>query len=161
MSAAAVLVLLASPAALHPPRLPSVQCTRFRALKARLDSSLEAPATEFPEVLLGPWELRSTMSGAQRLWVELGEQGALSCSSSFGKGKSWSAEALQREQWTLRFVLLDKLKRPIEFEGTVADGEVHSLVLSGKILGPPPRNAMQAAPLKGVVMGEFEGYKLD
>ena len=116
---------------------------------------------DFPDALLGPWEIRSTMSGAQRMWVELGEEGELSCSSSFGTAKSWGAAALQRERWRLRFVLLDKLKRPIKFEGVIGDDtdEVKDLVISGQIIGPAPRRAAQASP-KGVVMGEFEGFKL-
>ena len=64
----------------------------------------------------------------------------------------------------LRFVLLDKLKRPVAYEGEVRDDDdVRRLVVAGTIRGPPRRMAgISAKQLeRGVPVGEFEGWHLE
>ena len=144
-----------------PPQLSHPLPTCSRVLQTAL-RSIEEP-DDFPEALLGPWELRCTLSGAERIWVELGENGEVACSSSFGKGRSWIAEARPRGRWQLHVTLLDKLKRPFTLEGEVSEDDVHSLVVSGNMRGPPSRSSSRVgaqATESGVVVGEFNGYKL-
>ena len=61
----------------------------------------------------------------------------------------------------MNFVLLDKLGRPITYEGDVSDDEVRSMVVAGVVLGPPKRGAGAQKSSQHVIMGEFSGYKLE
>ena len=61
----------------------------------------------------------------------------------------------------MRFVTLDKLSRQLRWEGEVRRDEMRGLVVGGKVRGPPKRGASAAEVESGVIIGEFEGYKLD
>lgn len=119
---------------------------------------------EQPEELLGPWELRTTLPGVgASMWVELAPDGSASCARGFGQGHSW--QATQRDgKWRLQCLLLDKLKRPMRFEGKVDASDTHRLAVAGEIFGPPKRAAPGASARqleRGVLIGEFQGYVLD
>ena len=124
----------------------------------------EEGVAEWPDELHGPWELRTTLPGTgSRLWVELAEDGSCTCSSAVGKGSRWQAMR-QRGKLHLRFVLLDKLKRPITYEGVISDKDgVHRLsIAGGTIRGPPRRATTNAMQLdRGTTMGEFTGFALE
>ena len=114
----------------------------------------------WPVDLHGPWELRTTLPGSNgRTWVELVGDGSCSCATAVGTGKDWQATR-KLGKWQLRFVLLDKLKRPIAYEGVVGDDDdARRLVVAGSVLGPPKRlSAQSSAPQQ---IGEFEGWHLD
>ena len=115
---------------------------------------------EQPEELMGPWELQCTLSGAGAMWVELGENGDCSCAARVGKGRQWSARKLPGDAWAVRFVVLDKLSRPLRWEGQVRPDDVRGMVVSGDVRGPPKRGASKADTVNGVVVAEFGGYKL-
>mmetsp|Transcript_128766 Transcript_128766/g.248082 ORF Transcript_128766/g.248082 Transcript_128766/m.248082 type:complete len:100 (+) Transcript_128766:3-302(+) len=98
------------------------------------------------------------------MWVELQEEGRLSCSSKVGKGRSWAAMGGQKDEWKLQFFLGDKLDRPmmfvgeVKFEGTRGTGRS----ISGEMRGPPRRKGASDDELEnGVQVGEFAGYQLD
>jgi hypothetical protein len=120
---------------------------------------LDDPDTQSrPEELLGPWELKCSLSGFGDMWVELHEDGSCSCSRSVGSGVSWYAERI-KGRWRLRITLNDKLKRPLTFQGAVNDDDDRGTGISGSVLGPPKlRGASDAEVRDGVVMGEFAGY---
>ena len=125
------------------------------------DGDADDDGDECPEELMGPWELKCTISGFGDIWVELGEEGECSCSSKIGKGRSWSAEEKKRGQYDLKFELADKMSRPLRFEGGVRKDDVRGLVVSGMVRGPPKlRQATEAERKRGVDVGEFSGYKL-
>ena len=126
--------------------------------KASADEQASGPET--PPELLGPWELRCTVSGMSSMWIELGEEGACDCSSRVGRAREWSA-VRERGRWQLRFVLEDKLRRKLKFEAEVRTDELRGLVLIGSVRGPPKLGASVEAIKRGVVIGEFEGYKLE
>jgi len=113
-----------------------------------------------PEELLGPWEVQCTLSGFGAMWVEFAEDGECKCASRVGKGRLWSATPMPGNSWRVRFVLLDKLSRPLRWEGTVQPDDVRGTVVSGNVRGPPKLGATQAEMMHGVVVGEFSGYKL-
>lgn len=121
----------------------------------------QPPEHVLPEELLGPWELRCSISGMSSIWVEFGEAGDCSCSSSIGKGRKWSAEPQRGGAWRVRFVLLDKLSRQLRWEGTVRCDELRGLVVTGTVRGPPKRGASPAEIANGVVIGEFGGFRLE
>ena len=86
------------------PRSPATVCVAA-------DFTGSGPAeSERPVELQGPWELRSTLSGCEALWVELGDDGTVGCSSKVGVGKTWSAER-RGASWQLRVTLLAGLWR--------------------------------------------------
>ena len=99
---------------------------------------------QWPTELIGPWELRTTQPGSSsRMWVELADDRSCSCSAAVGKGSRW--HAIRRGgKWQLSFVLLDKLKREVKYEGEVREDDGTSsrrLVIAGSINGPPRRMA--------------------
>ena len=115
---------------------------------------------ECPDELMGPWELKSSVSGMENIWVELREEGACSCSSRIGKGKSWSAMR-KAGTWILTFTVSDKMDRPVSFEGNVKPDDTRGVVIDGMVLGPPKlRGATAAQRARGVQVGEFSGYLL-
>ena len=112
-----------------------------------------------PEELLGPWELKCTLSGFGDMWVELKEDGSCDCSSKCGKGVSWYAETV-KGRWQITFKLLDKLKRPLVLRArsmttTFAEED------SGMVRGPPKLGATPQLIKRGVDMGEFAGFHLN
>lgn len=113
-----------------------------------------------PEELLGPWELKCTLSGFGDMWVELKEDGSCDCSSKCGKGVSWYAETV-KGRWQITFKLLDKLKRPLVFEGKINDDDVRGRGISGMVRGPPKLGATPQLIKRGVDMGEFAGFHLN
>ena len=116
---------------------------------------------EFPTELLGPWELTCTLPSVGRTWVELQHGGDCACSSKVGTARDWGAYR-KKGRWQLRFVLLDKLKRPNVFEGDVGDSDERRRVVTGVVRGPPKRASRSSvSAAEGVVLGEFEGYLLD
>ena len=124
----------------------------------------EAPAesaeSEQPEELMGPWELKCSVSGMESMWVQLEEEGILSCSSKVGKGCDWSAKK-QKRGYKLSFRLNDKMSRPINFIGEVTPDDTRGLVVDGEVRGAPKlRGATAAERERGVVIGEFSGYML-
>lgn len=158
-----LLALLLIPAeAIRSTHAPAARCRRPRSL-AQLHEAGDAEF-EWPEELLGPWELTTTLPGVgNRIWVELNDDRECECSSAFGTGSSWQA-ARRHGNWQLGFVILDKLKRPITFEGEVRnDDGVRRLSTSGMIFGPPRNAAAKVAAgfPRGVEMGKFDGYHLD
>ena len=120
----------------------------------------QPPEHELPEELMGPWELQCSVSGVGAMWVELGENGDCSCSSRIGKGRRWSAERQAGGLFRVRFVLLDKLSRPLRWEGLVQSDDTRGLIVNGEVRGPPKRGASVEQKVNGVVMGEFSGWKL-
>ena len=132
---------------------------RFNVGSQRDPLELDDPDTQFrPEELLGPWELKCTISGFEDMWVELHEDGSCSCSSKVGRGVSWYAERI-KGRWRLRVVLSDKLKRPLTFEGSVRNDDDRGTGISGSVLGPPKLlEASRAQAQSGVVVGEFAGW---
>jgi hypothetical protein len=130
---------------------------------------VEASDRQCPEEFWGPWEMTSSLSGAESFWVELEPEGGLKCSSKIGRGKEWNAEQDGR-RWTLRMTYLDKLSRPLTLMGTIADDEYQEQAIAGAVLGPPKRTqarqsqqeqAIAAANSLGVKLGEFRGFKLN
>lgn len=111
---------------------------------------------QLPEELMGPWELRSTLSGFESMWVDLDESGECSCSTRVGKGRRWSALQQPGGAWRLRFVVLDRLSRPLRWECQVVPDDVRGRVLRGIISGPPKRGS--GAPDAAVKVGEFHGW---
>ncbi|KAL1510976.1 hypothetical protein AB1Y20_005801 [Prymnesium parvum] len=139
-------------AAASPSRvLPPVVCVAKFTSPAPLDGAL-------PSDICGPWELRSTLSGVESLWVELSSDGALGCSAKVGRGQNWTA-VRKGEEWVVSFTLLDKLKRPLTFQGNLGSNEFQSLTIAGKVF-VPPRGARDVRA-KMVQVGEFSGHKLD
>ena len=136
----------------------------FLRLHRPIVSSLmdDAPSVEaqHPEELFGGWEVRCTLSGMEELWVELDAAGALSCSSKVGTGQTWTAER-SGQGWALSMTLLDKLKRPLLFQGRVSSDEYRSHQLKGRVIGQPKRATSAAQFRAGTQVGEFSGYKLD
>lgn len=144
-----------------------------RAAVAHLSVSMPESTEQleqWPTELLGPWELRTTQPGSSsRMWVELADDRSCSCSAAVGKGSRW--HAIRRGgKWQLSFVLLDKLKREVKYEGEVREDDGTSsrrLVIAGSINGPPRRMAgLSGAALKqqlerGEKVGEFEGWRLE
>ena len=119
-------------------------------------------ASEHPEELLGPWELECAIAGSSfGNWVELLEEGRCTCSSKVGTGQEWSAQRQPSGAWELHFVLLDKVSRPMMYDGVVHADDVRGTCVSGSVRGPPKRGAAVADRQSGVVVGEFTGYKLE
>ena len=157
--------------------LPIVQCwtqhvalrplTTLRTLPARcvdLQTEMSDPDAEredLPPELLGPWEVQCSVSGFGDMWVELDGDGSCACKSSVGKGRNWGATRSRSGRWKLSFVLEDKLKRPLLFEGDVRSDDVRGMAITGSVHGPPKLKAAAAKGQRGVVMGEFAGYKLE
>jgi hypothetical protein len=144
---------------------PTTHATCIRARRPALaaaDSLSDAvsDATEWPEQLMGPWELRTTVSGMSDTWVELGEDGSCSCSSRIGKGRGWSASR-KREGWSLSVNIVDKMSRPVTFEGEAREDETRIFAISGMVRGAPLLRASAAERARGVEIGEFRGFKLE
>ena len=159
LSSRGAAALLVRPAPLARVRAPAGARVRmqFNAPFAEVDEIAQRP-----DELLGPWEIKSSVSGQGDLWVEFGADGACSCSRSVGKGREWDATPVGT-RWRLSFTLLDKLDRPMRFIGEVAPDDRKGLVVSGDVRGPPKRSARatQAEVEAGVVVGEFRGFKLN
>ena len=107
-----------------------------------------------PPELFGPWEVRSSFSGAEEGWVELQDDGTLTCSRGMGSGHEWHATKRDVGGWRLHLTLLDKLGRPISWAGDVrSDDEFLGVAISGTVStlarGKPPR-----------AVAEFRGWKL-
>lgn len=167
-SAMMQLALLAMPAAWAGGMAPPLRSSTVRAthrasplFAGAFDEAARDPLSsgEEPGELFGPWNLRCTLSGYERMWVELVEGGEVTCSSRVGTGRSWGASR-QRGCWQLRFVLLDKLRRPVAFEGEVGEDDALGTTIRGVIRGAPTRGKASAAEVsRGIVIGEFEGTK--
>ena len=151
------LALLLTP----PPHHRSAASRAGVSVCVAADIAQNAPEdNKCPVELHGPWELSSTLSGSERLWVELDDEGAVSCSAKIGVGKTWSA-VRKGADWTLQVTLLDKLKRPLTFKGTTEGDEYHALKISGVVMGPPRGAQSPAEATGGALVGEFEGHKLE
>ena len=106
---------LIAPPRRAPPALMDGEFVRRETDSFRLPPSEfweQPPLHKLPEELMGPWELKCSVSGVGAMWVELDENGRCSCSAKVGKGRRWSATQVDG-YWRLRFVLLDKLSRPL------------------------------------------------
>lgn len=117
--------------------------------RAQLEAERQSP----PE-LFGPWEVRSSFSGAEEGWVELQDDGTPTCSRGMGSGREWHATRRDAGGWRLHFTLLDKLGRPNSWVGDVrSDDEFLGTAVSGTVntraRGDPPR-----------AVAEFRGWKL-
>jgi len=138
---------------------------------------------DYPDMLLGPWEIKTSLSGFADTWVELDEGGKLSCSPKVGRGRRWRARRVGKDEgkddggasllemgefgsaaqfqyfgWKLQLILLDKLDRPLVLDGEVRKDEFRGLVVSGDIRGAPKLGgSTNKAP---VLIGEFSGFKL-
>ena len=90
-------------------------------------------------------------------WVELGGDGSVQCASRVGSGAEWSGVEGSDGAWTLSVTLLDKLRRPLVFEGAVrTDSEYHAFSWSGTVTYPSMRKG--APPEK---IAEFQSFKLE
>ncbi len=125
-------------------------------------------AKQTPAKLAGPWNVRSTLSGMEETWVELGVDGEVDTSARSGTGGSWHAEGTPARPsapacaaacvryssarhrmrsgsaasgWRLRFTILDKLGRPFAFVGDVQSDEYTRVAVSGRVLGAPKGRA--------------------
>ena len=158
----ATLVISISAFALHlsPPQLLAAPAARRVVAAPRAFD--ETGVEQHPAELLGPWELSCSLPGVGRTWLELGDDGECACSSKVGSAREWGAMR-ERGRWQLRFVLLDKLKRPNVYKGQVDSGERRRLTVSGVVKGPPKRADRPTAEQikQGVVVGTFEGYQLE
>ena len=120
--------------------------------RAQLEVERQSP----PE-LFGPWEVRSSFSGAEEGWVELDESGQIACSPKTGSAKEWYAER-RGSSWRIHMTLLDKLGRPYLWVGDTRPDEYRGVVIEGKVYAPG--RAGQKAP-QDVEKAEFRGWKLD
>jgi len=143
---------------------PRWTARRWTARRAPLEDGFGPPKlweqsqpSDLPEELMGPWELQCTVSGMSHMWVEFGEEGQCSCSAKVGKGRRWSATRGEGDVWRVRFVLLDKLSRPLHWEGFVEREETRGTIITGDVRGPPKA---RSDTMTAVVIGKFRGYKL-
>jgi len=130
--------------AVTPPRAALRLCT----------ATADEPSQLKPPELFGPWEVRSSFSGAEEGWVELQDDGTLTCSRAMGSGREWHATRRNAGGWRLHLTLLDKLGRPNSWVGDVrSDDEFLGIAVSGTVSkharGDPPR-----------AVAEFRGWKL-
>jgi len=141
------------------------RCTPSKAPRLRgVFAQAESQEHLHPAELCGPWELSTTLSGAESMWVELEEEGAIGCSSRVGQGREWHAVRIstsEGERWRFHLTLADKLSRPIKLVGVVRPDEFRVKAVDGVVLSPPKRaqSTAQAAQMQSI--GEFRGYKLD
>ena len=152
-------LLLLSAALIAPSSLRSRRFTTSRTPALRADAAwLEPPPVgAWPEALCGPWEVRSSLSNVAETWVELGGDGSVQCASRVGSGAEWSGVEGSDGAWTLSVTLLDKLRRPLVFEGAVrTDSEYHAFSWSGTVTYPSMRKG--APPEK---IAEFQSFKLE
>ena len=120
--------------------------------RAQLEVERQSP----PE-LFGPWEVRSSFSGAEEGWVELDESGQIACSPKTGSAKEWYAER-RGSSWRIHMTLLDKLGRPYLWVGDTRPDEYRGVVIEGKVYAPG-RAGQKAS--QDVEKAEFRGWKLD
>ena len=124
-------------------------------LRAQVEAERESP----PE-LFGPWEVRSSLSGAEDGWVELDEGGQISCSPKIGSARAWYAER-RGSNWRIHMTLLDKLGRPNLWVGETRPDEYRGVSLTGRV-STPGREAGQGRGVSpDVEKAEFRGWKLD
>lgn len=148
----------------------------------------EASKWATPEELLGPWELRTSISGFEETWFELNEDGSVTLSAKAGQGKSWRAESVvsrpaelddwmllqsspaerleleqalstQRSGWRLHVGLSDKMGWPLQIVGEVREDEYTGFSVAGRVLSTPKR-AKPGAAAKPVAVGEFKCFKV-
>jgi hypothetical protein len=119
-----------------------------------------AQPVETPDEMLGPWELASSVSGLESTWIELHEGGKVSCARAVGRGRSWGATRASG-RWRLRAVLLDKLERPMAYEGTVEADDRRRQVISGDLYHPEAKTSDALGFGKGRIVGKFTGYQLE
>ena len=151
--------LLLGAALIAPASLRSHRPAVVRARAVRADAAwLEPPPVgAWPEALCGPWEVRSSLPNAAETWVELGGDGSVQCASRVGSGAEWSGVEGSDGAWTLSVTLLDKLRRPLVFEGAVrTDSEYHAFSWSGTVTYPSMRKG--APPEK---IADFQSFKLE
>jgi hypothetical protein len=143
---------------------PCVQpCARSRHVsrggappRAQLEAERESP----PE-LFGPWEVRSSFSGAEEGWVELDEGGQIACSPKLGSGKEWYAER-RGSSWRIHMTLLDKLGRPYLWQGDTRPDEYREVAIEGKVYTPGrAEGVLGQKASEAVEKAEFRGWKLD
>ena len=140
------------PHGLPPQPLPLRGPRRALAPRAIFETERDTP----PE-LCGPWELRSSFSGAEEGWVELDESGQIACSPKTGSAKEWYAER-RGSSWRIHMTLLDKLGRPYLWVGDTRPDEYRGVVIEGKVYAPG-RAGQKAS--QDVEKAEFRGWKLD
>lgn len=161
-----VVAFLATSSAVVMPSAPCARPIRARhqpvfAIDMFGEAPTESAESELPEELMGPWELKCSVSGMESMWVQLEEEGNVSCSSKVGKGCDWSAKK-QKRGYKLSFRLNDKMSRPINFLGEVLPDDTRGLIVDGEVRGAPKlRGATTSERERGVVIGEFSGFLLD
>ena len=134
---------------LPPQPLPLRGPRRALAPRAIFETERDTP----PE-LCGPWELRSSFSGAEEGWVELEAGGQIACSRSMGSARDWYARR-DGSGWRLHLKLLDKLGRPVVWVGKVRPDEFLGVAIDGTV-STPGRGKDEL-----VKKAEFRGWKLD
>lgn len=124
--------------------------------RAQLEAERESP----PE-LFGPWEVRSSFSGAEEGWVELDEGGQVACSPKIGSAKEWYAER-RGSSWRIHMTLLDKLGRPNLWVGDTRPDEYRGIAIDGKVCTPGrAEGVLGQKASEAVEKAEFRGWKLD
>ena len=149
----ALAVGLVSVAAYRLPRAPPPP--HLARLRHTLPRALVESERESPPELFGPWELRSSYSGAEEGWVELEEGGQIVCSRSMGSAREWYAQQLPGKRWRLHMTLLDKLGRPHVWVGDVRPDEYRGVAVDGTVSRPGRGQG------EFVKNADFRGWKLD
>lgn len=129
---------------------------RFGGTPLRPDEDDEWEGAQWPVELIGPWEVRSSLSGVEETWLELIEDGSVGTSTrAFGRGRLWRAtpRAGVNAGWDLIVTVENKLRSPLRFEGRVRTDEYKGLSLTGQMLTPNKRTGASSH------VGDFRAWK--